>query len=97
MGHNADRLSDRFGVSRREQEEFALRSHLNAANAHADGFYDGEVIAGPGGKTLEDGPRADSSLEKMARAPPSSAIQRPPAPSSAIEAQPAWPSGRSDL
>mmetsp|Transcript_15382 Transcript_15382/g.49397 ORF Transcript_15382/g.49397 Transcript_15382/m.49397 type:complete len:444 (+) Transcript_15382:36-1367(+) len=70
MGHNADRLSDRFGVSRREQEEFALRSHLNAASAHADGFYDGEVIAGPGGKTLEDGPRADSSLEKMATLKP---------------------------
>lgn len=70
MGHNADRLSDRFGISRLEQEEFALRSHLNAANAHAAGFYVDEVIAGPGGKTLEDGPRADSSLVKMATLKP---------------------------
>ena len=62
-------------------EAFAgqVLANLNAANAHADGFYDGEVIAGPGGKTLEDGPRADSSLEKMARAPPSSAIEAQPA------------------
>lgn len=33
----------RFGISRQEQDEFALRSHQNAAKAHADGTYDQEV------------------------------------------------------
>ena len=44
MGHSADRLADMFGVTRQEQDEFALRSHLGAAKAHADGLYDDEVI-----------------------------------------------------
>mmetsp|Transcript_10729 Transcript_10729/g.31114 ORF Transcript_10729/g.31114 Transcript_10729/m.31114 type:complete len:270 (-) Transcript_10729:701-1510(-) len=52
------------------QEEFALRSHHSAAAAHADGFYKDEIVPGPGGKTLEDGPRAESSLEKMATLKP---------------------------
>ena len=39
-------LCDRFGISRQEQDEFALRSHQNAAKAHADGIYDDEVCTG---------------------------------------------------
>lgn len=35
----------RFGISRQEQDEFALRSHQNAAKAHADGIYEDEVCA----------------------------------------------------
>merc|ERR1719197_1838823 len=44
MGHSSDRLADAFGVTRRESDEFALRSHHNAAKAHADGLYDDEVL-----------------------------------------------------
>merc|ERR1719268_544527 len=33
MGHSADRLAAAFGVSRQEQDEFAMRSHNGAANA----------------------------------------------------------------
>ena len=44
MGHSSDRLADKFGVSRIEQDEFALRSHHNAAAAHAAGIYDDEII-----------------------------------------------------
>ena len=35
MGHSADRLADKFGVSRHEQDSFALRSHLMAAKVMA--------------------------------------------------------------
>lgn len=38
MGHSADRLSAAFKVSRAEQDDFALRSHTLAAQAHAKGY-----------------------------------------------------------
>lgn len=38
MGHSADRLSASFGITRREQDEFALRSHKLAAEAQAKGY-----------------------------------------------------------
>jgi acetyl-CoA acetyltransferase len=34
MGHSADRLADRFGVSRADQDAFSARSHQNAAKVH---------------------------------------------------------------
>ena len=69
MGHSADRLADRFGVSRADQDAFAVRSHLNGAKAHADGIYKDEIIP-VNGKTLEEGIRGDSTLEKMAKLKP---------------------------
>ena len=37
MGASADRLATRFGVSRIEQDEYALNSHHSAARATAEG------------------------------------------------------------
>ena len=34
MGHSADRLADRFGISRADQDAFGARSHQNAAKVH---------------------------------------------------------------
>jgi acetyl-CoA acetyltransferase len=34
----------KFGVSRADQDAFAVRSHHFAAKAHADGFYSNEII-----------------------------------------------------
>ncbi len=34
MGHSADRLADRFGISRADQDAFSARSHQNAAKVH---------------------------------------------------------------
>ena len=34
MGHSADRLASRFGVSRADQDAFGARSHQNAAKVH---------------------------------------------------------------
>lgn len=44
MGVSSDRLSAKFGVSREEMDHFTVRSHGNAAKAHEEGWYDGEVI-----------------------------------------------------
>lgn len=38
MGHSADRLSATFGITRQEQDEFALRSHKLAAEAQSKGY-----------------------------------------------------------
>lgn len=38
MGHSADRLAAAFGVSRLEQDEFALRSHSLAKKAQDAGL-----------------------------------------------------------
>lgn len=69
MGHNADRMSDRFGVSRAEQDEFALRSHHSAAKAHVDGIYADEIIPFKG-ETTEGGIRGDAQLAKLASLKP---------------------------
>jgi len=69
MGHNADRLADRFGISRQAQDEFALRSHHNAAKAHADGLYADEIVPFAG-ETAESGVRGESTLEKLATLKP---------------------------
>jgi acetyl-CoA acyltransferase len=38
MGHSADRLAAAFGVSRKEQDEYALRSHTMALQAYDKGY-----------------------------------------------------------
>lgn len=38
MGHSADRLAAAFQVSRKEQDDYALRSHTFAQNAQQNGF-----------------------------------------------------------
>lgn len=43
MGVSSDRLAARFGVSREDQDAFAIRSHDNAGAAHASGLDDGEM------------------------------------------------------
>jgi len=69
MGVSSDRLAAKFGVSRADQDEFAVRSHLNAAKAHASGFYKDEIIA-VDGKIEENGIKTDTSLEKVAKLGP---------------------------
>merc|ERR1719263_2204273 len=69
MGHSADRLADRFGVSRADQDAFAARSHVNAAKAHEDGIFKDEIVP-VNGQTLEEGIRGDSTVEKMAKLKP---------------------------
>lgn len=39
MGHSADRLAAAFGASRKEQDEFALRSHTLAQQAYEKGHF----------------------------------------------------------
>jgi acetyl-CoA acyltransferase len=69
MGVSSDRLAAKFGVSREEQDQLAVRSHVNAAAAHESGFYDNEVIPYKG-STAENGIKADTTIESVRKLKP---------------------------
>jgi acetyl-CoA acetyltransferase family protein len=48
LGEATEQLREREGVSREDQDEFALRSHRAAGAAWDSGFYDSQVVAVPG-------------------------------------------------
>lgn len=75
MGESADRLAAAFGVTREEQDAYALRSHRGAVRAQAEGYLAAEivpVVVPPRSNVVErdNGVRADTSLEKLAALPP---------------------------
>ncbi|BAC73910.1 acetyl-CoA acetyltransferase [Streptomyces avermitilis] len=67
--HGAELIAAKWGITRRDQEEFALRSHRRAVRASDEGRFDRETVA-YGKVTADEGPRRDTSLEKMAALAP---------------------------
>ena len=71
MGEAADFMAERNGVTREEQDAFAVLSHQRAAAAIASGRFDSEVVATttPDGKRVETDTivRGDTSVEKISR------------------------------
>jgi acetyl-CoA C-acetyltransferase len=65
----AQMICEKWGLSRRQLEEFALQSHQRAVRAIDEGRFDRE-IAPVAGVTADEGPRRDTSLEKMAELKP---------------------------
>ncbi|GAA5086331.1 thiolase family protein [Microbacterium yannicii] len=66
-GESAEKIAREQGISRHEQDEFAVRSHRLAAAAWAAGVYDGEIVQVPGAELARDeGIRDDTSVEKLA-------------------------------
>ena len=75
MGKTAEILAQEFGVSRREQDEFALRSHQRAAEAEKTGRFNDELVPVYAGDRFEPvtsdvGPRANQSLDALAKLKP---------------------------
>ncbi len=69
MGEHCELMVKEWNISRQEQDELALASHRNAAQAYKDGFYDDLVFPFQGNKT--DGIlRADTTLEKLSKLKP---------------------------
>ncbi|MEU8791833.1 acetyl-CoA C-acetyltransferase [Streptomyces sp. NPDC048643] len=67
--HGAELIAAKWGITRRDQEEFALRSHQRAIRAADEGRFDRETV--PFREvTVDEGPRRDTSLEKMAALKP---------------------------
>lgn len=69
MGVSSDKLSAKFGVSRQEQDEFTVRSHTLAQQAHDDGFYNDEIVPYQGSRT-ENGIKGDSTIESVSKLKP---------------------------
>jgi 3-oxoadipyl-CoA thiolase len=72
-GETAENVAEKYQVHRQEQDEFALGSHLKAVKAHEEGRLKDELVpfqmAQRKGSPLvydkDEGPRADTSLEKL--------------------------------
>src|SRR5437764_8395760 len=65
----ADLIARRWELSREEMERFALISHERAAAALDAGRFDREIVP-VDGVTQDEGPRRDTSTEKMAKLEP---------------------------
>lgn len=75
MGESTDELAAEFGISRKEQDAFALRSHLLADKATREGLFESDVVPAlfpPDFQpvTRDNGIRADSTPEKLAALKP---------------------------
>ena len=78
MGETAENVAERYGVSREEQDAFALESHRRAIAAQEAGKFDEEIVTvdapQPKGPPVtvhsDEGPRADTTLEKLAKLRP---------------------------
>ncbi|MDQ7843068.1 MAG: thiolase family protein [Armatimonadota bacterium] len=78
MGETAELVAERFGITRREQDEFALLSHQRASRAIAEGRFKDEIVpvviprenGDPVIVDRDEHPRPDTSLEKLAQLRP---------------------------
>ena len=61
----ADMIAEKWDISRREMEEFALESHRRALAAIDEGRFKNEIVPF-GDFAVDEGPRAETTLEKMA-------------------------------
>ncbi len=73
MGETGENVAERYGISREDQDAFALRSHQRAVAAAEAGLLAEEIVpieAPKGRETVlveaDEGPRPDASLEKLA-------------------------------
>lgn len=44
MGITAEKVAEKYNISREDQDEFALKSHQNAAHAQDEGYFDDQIV-----------------------------------------------------
>ncbi|MFD5664522.1 thiolase family protein [Streptomyces anthocyanicus] len=79
LGESAELIADKHGITREQQDEYALASHRKAARAQADGLFDAELAPVPVPRrkgdpvdfAADECVRPDASLEAMAKLKPS--------------------------
>jgi 3-oxoadipyl-CoA thiolase len=69
MGETGENVAERYGVSREDQDAFALASHRRWAAAAEAGRFDDELVA-VGDVTRDEHPRPDTTPEKLAALKP---------------------------
>jgi len=74
MPETGENVAAEFQVSRADQDKFALRSHQRAVAAQKSGFFAAEIVPvevlgknGPGKVDRDEHPRADTTLEALAK------------------------------
>src|SRR6201997_5223134 len=70
MGQSCELMAKRWGITRAEQDQLAYESHIKAAAAWREGFYEDLVVPFLGLKT-DNNVRADTSVEKLSKLRPS--------------------------
>jgi acetyl-CoA C-acetyltransferase len=78
MGHTGDWIAKKYDISREEQDRFALSSHQKAIKAIDEGAFRTEIVpieipqkkGDPILMDTDEGPRRDTSYEKLARLKP---------------------------
>ncbi len=78
MGETAENIAEKYGISRREQDDFALASHTKAVAAQSNGRFSEEIVpvSIPGKKDRativdrDEGPRSDTTPEKLSTLQP---------------------------
>ena len=86
MGLTAENISQKYGISREDQDEFSLKSHQKAAQAVNSGLFDPEVVSievevselddderlvkKNFAVKRDEGPRADTNMEALSRLKP---------------------------
>jgi acetyl-CoA C-acetyltransferase len=79
MGDSADFIAQKFGITRAEQDRFAVQSHQRAAEATKNGWFKSEIVALTGeqcmdkkspGVSADEGIRAESTVEGVSKLRP---------------------------
>lgn len=74
MGVTGEIVSERYKVTREDQDAFALESHRRAAQATLEGRFKEEIlpveVPGQARVELDEGIRKDTSMDKLAKLPP---------------------------
>jgi acetyl-CoA C-acetyltransferase/3-oxo-5,6-didehydrosuberyl-CoA/3-oxoadipyl-CoA thiolase len=75
MGETAENLAEKYKITRERQDVFALESHRKAVRAIDEGKFKQEIVAvktreNPNGVDKDEGPRRDTTLEKLASLKP---------------------------
>ncbi|MCB0342744.1 MAG: acetyl-CoA C-acetyltransferase [Pseudobdellovibrionaceae bacterium] len=69
MGQSCEKMAQQWKITREDQDQLALDSHLKAAKAYEEGFYD-DLITPFHGLSKDNNVRGDSTQEKLAKLKP---------------------------
>ena len=77
MGITAENVARKWGISREDQDELAVESHRRAMNATKEGYFRNQIVPidlktknGPVPFMLDEQPRSDATIEKLAKLRP---------------------------
>jgi 3-oxoadipyl-CoA thiolase len=80
MGETGENVAERYGISRQEQDRFALQSHKRSVAAQREDRFEEQIVPieipprrrgeEPSNLSTDEGPRQDTSIEKLAKLKP---------------------------